>query len=69
VYQKFAEKVQTMVAAELETQIPLNPPFPKGEFSPWDSNPSLEKHALSLVEGRGREDIQGESRVNYAKNF
>ena len=24
------------------------------EFSPWNSNPSLKKHALSAVEGRGK---------------
>jgi hypothetical protein len=29
-------------------------PFSKGNFL-WDFNPSLEKHALSKVEGRGRE--------------
>jgi hypothetical protein len=28
------------------------------EFSPWNSNPSLKKHALSAVEGRGRGDFQ-----------
>jgi hypothetical protein len=50
-----------MVAAELELKSPLFPLFQRGEFSPWDSNPSLEK--------RGRGDFQGESRVNYAKNF
>jgi hypothetical protein len=32
-------------------------PFSKGEFFPVRSNPSLEKHALSVVEGRGRGDF------------
>jgi hypothetical protein len=47
--QKFGENLQTMAAAEGGTQIPLNPPFSKGEFLPQDLNPSLEK--------RGREDF------------
>jgi hypothetical protein len=34
------------------TQIPFLSPFSKGEFSPWDSNPSLEK--------RGRGDFRTE---------
>jgi len=33
------------------TQIPLDPPFSKGEFSGSRSYPSLEKHVLS-IEGR-----------------
>jgi hypothetical protein len=41
------------------TQIPLYPPLSKGEFSLQDSNPSLEKHALSLVEGRGKGRLLG----------
>jgi hypothetical protein len=32
-----------MAAAEVELKIPLCPPFSKWEFSPGDSDPSLEK--------------------------
>jgi hypothetical protein len=32
VFQKFVEKLQTMAVAEGSTQIPLNPPFSKGNF-------------------------------------
>jgi hypothetical protein len=60
VSQKFVEKLQTMAAAEGRTQIPLNPPFSKGEVSLQDANPSLEKHVLSAVEGRGRGDFWAE---------
>jgi hypothetical protein len=41
-----------MAAAEGELKSPCYPPFSKGEFSPWDSHPSLEK--------RGRGDFLGE---------
>ena len=45
------------VGIELKSPLPLL----KGDFSPWDSSPSLrwtqgrllEKHVLSVVEGRG----------------
>ena len=39
-----------MLYSPFAKKIPLNPPFSKGEFSPWDSNPSLEK--------RGRGDFR-----------
>ena len=65
VSQKFVEKLQTMAAAEGSTQIPLNPPFLKGE----SFNPSLEKHALSTVEGRGRGEFCRKRRGNYVANF
>jgi NitT/TauT family transport system substrate-binding protein len=35
-------------------QIPLSPPFSKGDFSKEEHFPSLTKHALSGVEGRGK---------------
>jgi hypothetical protein len=64
------QKVQTMAAAEVELKSPFCPPFSKGEFSPWASHPSLEKHALSRVEGRGRGDFWvGLFRVSYEKLF
>ncbi|GEM_PF-2533719 len=37
-----------MAAAEVELKSPFCPPFSKGEFSPWDSNPLFGK------EGKGR---------------
>ena len=52
VYLKFVEKVQTVTAAQVELKSPFVPPFSKGEFSPWDVNPSLEK--------RGRGDFRTE---------
>jgi hypothetical protein len=45
-----------MGATESVTKSPPSPFF-KGEFSPENFNPSLEKHALSRVEGRGRRDL------------
>jgi hypothetical protein len=51
-------------------QIPPScPPFLKGEFSPWDFNPSLEKHALSRVEGRGRGDFGRNAAGIMKQNF
>ena len=47
---------------------PLSP-FSKGEVSFQDSNPSLEKHALSVVEGRGRGDFGRREGGNYVANF
>jgi hypothetical protein len=35
-------KIQTNAMVEDRTQIPLDPPFSKGEVSLQDSNPSLE---------------------------
>ena len=35
-------------------KIPLNSPFSKGEFASNEHFPSLKKHALSEVEGRGQ---------------
>ena len=59
--QKFIQELQAMTAAEVIGQIPLCPPFLKGEFSPRDSNPSLEK--------RGRGDFWPERAGNYLANF
>ena len=44
-----------MYAATIKS--PLIPLFFKGGIFSWASNPSLEKHALSQVEGRGRGDF------------
>ena len=44
----------------VQTELMGRDQFSKGDFSPWDSNPSLEKHAVSLVEGRGRGDFWAE---------
>jgi len=56
VYLKFAEKLQRMAAAQVELKSPYVPSlytlFSKGEFYPWDFNPSLEK--------RGRGDFRTE---------
>ena len=50
----------------------LNPPYPplqRGNFLPVPTvfNPSLEKHALSEVEGRGKGEIFAEmtSKIHY----
>jgi hypothetical protein len=49
-----------MAATEIALKSPSVPLFQRGNFSPVSSNPSLEKHALSVVEGRGRGDFWAE---------
>jgi hypothetical protein len=39
------------------TKSPLVPLFQRGSFTEYCFNPSLQKHALSGVEGRGRGDF------------
>jgi hypothetical protein len=46
-----------MGAAELALKSPSVTPFSKGDFSSSNFNPSLEKHALSAAEERGRGDF------------
>jgi hypothetical protein len=55
--QKFHLKSATYGAAEIFSQIPLCPPFSKGDSLGGVQNLSLEKHALSAVEGRGKGDF------------
>ena len=69
VSQKFVEKLQTMAVAEGRTQNPPESPFVKGGISSVGVKPSLEKHALSIVEGRGRGDFWVEWGGNYVVNF
>jgi hypothetical protein len=47
-----------MAQTELALKSPSVPLFQKEELSGYGSNPSLEKHALSQVEGKGRGDLQ-----------
>jgi hypothetical protein len=58
VFLNFIPKLQMKQAAELRVKSPLLPPFSKEEFSRKNLNPSLKKHALSTVEGRGRGDFE-----------
>jgi hypothetical protein len=46
-----------MAAAEVGFKSPLVPLFQRGEISKGMLTPSLEKHVLSVVEGRGRGDF------------
>jgi len=54
---KFTEIVNLHDISRNTDQIPLYPPFSKKECFAGDVNPSLTKHVLSEVEGRGRGDL------------
>jgi hypothetical protein len=56
-----------MKATELALKSPAVPLFQRGNFLRYCFNPSLEKHALSVVEGRGRGDFWGVRRELFGE--
>jgi len=56
-----------MATVEAALKSPSVPLFSKGEVSLQDYNPSLEKHALSEVEGEG--EISGRNEGELFANF
>jgi hypothetical protein len=56
---KFQVNERGVSEVHLKTQIPLDPPFSKGETSFPDSNPSLEKRGEGEILGEVRQRTSG----------